>query len=489
MMMFLKELFRKKNSGIYADEAIMPAQNSFSEEQAQILKMFGMSVKCANQAKDTLYSAEHIVEILKDLIVSDVLTDRQILEFDSYVLSTKYILHPEITPGKADISELPGIFCGNSHYMSVLKTHNREHSPEKARLKALLEKGNNDYAAIQEAGKEVSASFLRIVSGQDNKKYCNQVWIKYINLIADYMNRVPDGLLEYVTTDNYRALFNLLKNLLKGAEKYSLNHIYNTRDMALEICRYILENINAIDAPALLLMGNVHQRRKEFRQAQSAFKKVINSESRANGITALADCYEEEIKCLMRKLQHNECDFATKRRIKEVNGELRRLYESSIEDLRIKIDLSRDMDKTAMLDYVTVSCRFARWAKRNGDFKKSMDVLNSLPEDASEYYRVLLEKGLLYQCQENNYCSNPYHDLSCALDYLKQAEELAVMECGKADKKLIKSILIPMANTLFSMGQYENARETCYRVIDIDPREKNALKLLDRIEEQWSQTA
>ena len=87
---------------------------------------------------------------------------------------------------------------------------------------------------------------------------------------------------------------------------------------------------------------------------------------------------------------------------------------------------------------------------------------------------------MLYQFKPYN---NPYYNTGKAIAAFIKADESinAVGLNCTVNVKSRKSILMPLANTYFNTGRYNDAITVCDRILDIDSNEQRAVKLKDRI--------
>lgn len=87
---------------------------------------------------------------------------------------------------------------------------------------------------------------------------------------------------------------------------------------------------------------------------------------------------------------------------------------------------------------------------------------------------------MLYQFRSYK---NRYYSLDKAVDTFKKA--YSVIPEGSSNtsgsRKSRKSILMPLANTYFQMGRYDDASDVCDSVLLIDAKERRAIELKDRI--------
>lgn len=87
---------------------------------------------------------------------------------------------------------------------------------------------------------------------------------------------------------------------------------------------------------------------------------------------------------------------------------------------------------------------------------------------------------MLYQFRSYK---NRYYSLDKAVDTFKKA--YSVIPEGSSNtsgsRKSRKSTLMPLANTYFQMGRYDDASDVCDSVLLIDAKERRAIELKDRI--------
>lgn len=361
------------------------------------------------------------------------------------------------------------------------------HSWEKSRLKSMFECCNSN-EELHSVIEELSESFFNITATNDDEDYLNVVWIKYLNLACQYSAEVPPSLLRTLSYENYIVRFSHMKKLLEKTKYRDQKPDHrNLTDQAVQICNWILEHINAQDAPSLLLLGQIYQKQNNFLEARFYYEQVIeNSRSKFNGITALADCYEAEISVIKKERQH-QIDCSAK--IREINNHLEEIYRESIEELKQSINNSNENDIAIRRTYVSLVCKYARWSKSAGRYSGCAEILAQIDIGLPEYHRVLLEKGLLYQ--HKGHGRNPYYNLENAKECFVMAEQKVLEECLDKKEEIIalKSVLVPLANTFFFQKEYTLAQEICDRVLTLDPLERNALKLEQKIAEKKVSTA
>lgn len=459
-------------------------KSELSLEQKSALELFGISfAENSNNIPDNSMSKDCVECIFENFIIEDVLNDEMILLFDEKVLQMEYVTHPEITPGHIDIAKIAELFCHNHHYMKVLNDHNKMHSPEKVRLKCLFDGCHDDAELIRIATEEVSQSFMRISHANCIDGYINIVWAKYLNLVSQYTSIMPESLLTTIDNKNYIPRFNHMKKMYeKSCTRYDSLQNARIKDLSIQICKWILEKIDERDAPSLLFLGKIYKKMKYYKEAQACFNKVLDiADSHFNGVTALAECYSAEIVEINNKMKRG-CDIkALQVEVTQLNTQLQKLYQQNIEILSRSLNGEESINENTQKSYVSLICKYARWLKAMGRYEECLDVLNRIDVDCPEYHRVFLEKGFLYQNYGRGY--NHHYDLEKAEYCFVEAEKLLETEIidNNEKQKIQKSILVPLANTYFYQKRYSTAYEVCEKVLKLDSRDTNALKLIDRI--------
>jgi len=322
---------------------------------------------------------------------------------------------------------------------------------------------------------DIGEAFERIRNLATNEKYINMVWAQFVNFSAKKINDMPDKLLSFINENNYRTLFEYTRNWVSKELKKSDDERGSLYPAQI-ICEWILNRINPDDIPALMLLGQMYKSEKDYKKARICFKQIMDYPNGFNGITSLAECYNDEIVDLLVESKRNGSNKGIVKRIAELNKQLRSLYINNISKLKEKVMNATEPDiKNERVRYVSLVCQYARWSKKNGNYDECIKTLKDIPEDYPEYNRVLLEIALLYQYKGGSKYYNKYYDINKAIEVLKQADSLIK---DSKDKNARKSVLMPLANSFHMIREYDEAYRICNLVLEIDPYEKNAKDLI-----------
>ncbi|MBR6149565.1 MAG: hypothetical protein IKQ44_14620 [Lachnospiraceae bacterium] len=345
------------------------------------------------------------------------------------------------------------------------------------RLKKEINKDNIDQNKEQYLN-DIGEAFERIKNIATNEKYINMIWAQFVIFSTKKINDVPDKLLNHINENNYRTLFDYIKNWVNKEMKKPVEE-RNSFYPSQVVCEWILDRYNPEDIPALMLLGQMYRSEKDYKKARICFKQIMNCPNGFNGITSLAECYNDEIVDLLEEKRKNKSNKDITNKIAELNKQLRSLYINNISKLKEKVMNGSDPDlKNERVRYVSLVCKYARWNKKNGDYDECIRVLEGIPKDYPEYNRVLLEMALLYQYRGGSKYYNKYYDINKAITVLKQADNLIK---DSKDKNARKSVLMPLANSFHVIRDYDEAYRICRLVLDIDPNERNAQELIKQM--------
>lgn len=304
-------------------------------------------------------------------------------------------------------------------------------------------------------------------------------WPRFVKVSIACDNPVR-CLVEYVTEENYISLSKRLSDLSKSVCKGNdPKEVRNMERLSKAVCNHILENIDPTDVPSCLLLGQIAQKNGNYSEARQWFEKIVETNEPFNGITSILACYEEEIKEILRSGRRGSRGADEKEKVRELNRQQSALYEKWYRIMDEKSSADK-VDEEFEKEYVTLSTRYARFERNVGHFEQSHDILAKVPRTYTDIYRVYAEEAMLYQYRPYK---NRFYDLEKAIETFKKAYDLAC-ETGmqwKAGPKSKKSILMPLANTYFESGKYDEADKVCDIVLKIDSREQRALNLKTRI--------
>lgn len=303
----------------------------------------------------------------------------------------------------------------------------------------------------------------------------NNVWPRLVKTAVYSSDKPIEALVEYVNSENYRRLTRRMSDLSAAICKEGDACVMSRMDAFSEAVNlHILIGICPTDVPALLALGRLAQKRKDYENAEKWFLKVLETDDPYHGVTAILACYETEIKELLKR-----SDFAAKRRIKELNKRQHAVYEAwcSNTEERIRSGEASESDKRK---YVALMTGYARFERLRDNYDKAFELLDRIPEEYPEMSRVYAEQAMIYQFKPY---SNPYYNLEKAVDLFKKADIALTIETtnGTVNPKSRKSILMPLANAYFRLSQYHEAAIICDNVLGIDAGEQRAVDLKKRI--------
>lgn len=479
------------------DRSVIPGYSIIDYENA--LTLFGVKVSenCRNRILNTLKTnmlslskgsslsfngdskTNTAEEILANIIKLNMLDDNTVLDFEKKVFSLRYFFNQEPVPFSINLKNIINEFIENENYKRIIVENERLHSLEFARLMSDLSESSKQQGLIE---KKISSSFVDLKNAYcNNEKYVNIAWIRYINFSASVASNIPQALLDYITVENYRSLFNLLKTKFNKPTKKEAD---NTYDFAVSICKKILDDIAPNDIPAVLMLGHLAEGYEMYETARSYYAKAANDFDSFNAAMSLINSYENEIKDLLQQ-KYNEksrnADFYGER-IREANSELSKLYQTWENKLHTKYQ-NCDSQKAAE-EFTSILAKHARYEKNRKNFNESYAILTRAFNLLPESYRIYSEFGLLYQTPGTKYRSNKYYNPENAVKMFLKSLELIQIQIDEKDiKRVKKSVLVPLANTYFMLKKYDEAMEVCNSVLSIDSHENNALKLLRMIHE------
>lgn len=150
-----------------------------------------------------------------------------------------------------------------------------------------------------------------------------------------------------------------------------------------------------------------------------------------------------------------------------------------------KIQSASELPEQYKRDYVTLLSCYARFEKNRGNYIRAMELLRKIPENFPDTYRVYTEEAMIYQFKSY---SNPFYNIEKAIETFRKAE--SSMNEGEARYALTtknkKYILMPLANSYFLCGRYEEADAVCDRVLQLDKKEQRAIALKTKIASQMA---
>ena len=347
------------------------------------------------------------------------------------------------------------------------------------------EKEENDDLSETMCRERITGSFEMIRNNySDEQLDAAYVWPRYVKIAVHSVNDPIEELVHYVNEKNYICLTKCLTNLCHSLSKCENSRTEQNMDnFAKAVYLHILDDINPNDVPSFIELGRMEQRRGDYSEARKWYTRITETEQPFNGITALLACYESETKAYLSKCRggfNSDLSQYARERIKTLNRLQYEVYEKWRKIMETKISQSDAVTEQYKRDYVALMTGYARFERNRGHYSKAFDILDRIPEEYPDSYRVLSEKAMLYQFKPYQ---NGYYSLEKSIEAFRRAEA-AISDNDSAkhiSAKGKKSILMPLANAYFQAGRYEEAGEVCDSVLGIDKREKRAINLKKRI--------
>ena len=385
------------------------------------------------------------------------------------------------------VGRLYNIFRNNFFsFSSKNKDTEREANPAEIITKEIdglwemIRQENKGLLSETECRERIARSFNNVNERFSNEQLDNvYTWPRYVKIAVNVVNEPVNELIAYVKESNYKRLTKRLSDLshsLYNEEEENVKS--NMEKFSLAVYLHILEDINPKDIPSCLALGRIFQKRAEYDAAREWFKKVTETDEPFNGVTALLACYEDETKEILsnRKNRHSyDPNFSEK--IKYLNDCQCDIYEKWCRAAEERIKDSAEVTEQQKREYVSLMTGYARFERNRGNYRKAFCLLDRVPKTYPDAFRVYVEKAMLYQFKPYK---NNYYSLDKAIDFFKKAEA-AIEESGTANAKSKKSILMPLANTYFQLGRYQEAESVCDSVLLIDGNEQRAITLKQRI--------
>ena len=307
-------------------------------------------------------------------------------------------------------------------------------------------------------------------------------WLRFVKVALYCENPPINALIEYVNSKNYifltKRLTDLTKSIFKGTDQTA---IHNSELFYEAVCHHILEEINSEDIPSWLALGRSAQRKKKYTEARRWFSKIIETNEPFNGITALLACYEDETKELLSR-DRNKAVLDPKRmeKVRELNDCQNAIYEHWRTIMEKNIDNDDKVSIQYKKEYVSLLTGYARFERNRGNYEKAFNLLENIPNTFPDMYRVYTEEAMLYQFKPGR---NHYYSADKAIETFQKAYTVICDENinDASSVKSKKSILMPLANTYFRTGRYNEAVRVCDSVLRIDNNEQRAIKLKSQI--------
>lgn len=308
-------------------------------------------------------------------------------------------------------------------------------------------------------------------------------WPRYVKIAVHSIKEPVKELVTYVDENNYisltKRLSDLSNSVYKGEEE---NARINMENFSAAVYLHILDDINPKDVPSCLALGRMSQRRREYDTARGWFERATETEDPFNGVTALLACYEDETKAvLLRGKNRYASDPELREKVRALNESQCSVYEKWCCIVEEHINDPDETTEQYKCKYVFFMTGYARFERNRGNYDKALELLYRVPKTYPGVYRVYAEEAMLYQFKPYR---NSHYCLEKAIEAFKKAEE-AINTYGKNDEYSIKSkksILMPLANTYFQSGRYDEASRVCERVLEIDSKEQRAINLKHRID-------
>ncbi len=336
----------------------------------------------------------------------------------------------------------------------------------------------------EECVEKLRESFMAM-SGKYTKKALDDVyfWPRYVRAEVKIAREPIPEFIDYVSEENYISLCQKLDGIKHAViKKKDTTMTENMDRFFAAFYLHVINDIDPQDVPSILALGKMEERSKNYGRAEEWYSRLTNGDNPSksfSGVTSLAACYEKETKELF--LQNKKLPSPEKqKRIKEINEKECALYEKWEAIIKQRIEAG-EVSEELLENYTQLLVGYARFERKRHNFKKAYDILmKQIPENAPEQYRKYSELAMLFQ---NRGPRNPYYSLERSIEYFKHASECIDLEkIDDKSGKSRKSILVPLANTYFQTAQYDDCKNTCAKVLQIDRDEKNAKDLLARLE-------
>ena len=315
----------------------------------------------------------------------------------------------------------------------------------------------------------------------------NHFWPRYVMLSIHTVEEAPLALLQYIREDNYivltKRLSDISASVYRGGEDKAKKNMEN---FAIALYKHILQEINALDHPSCLALGRIFQKRGEYEIAKFYFEKIIETDKPFYGITSILVCFGEEIKAIQSEEKKRSSSMSElKEKTKSIEEKQYEIYEKWSDIMEERIQNSPEVSDKYKKDYVALLTGYARFERNRRNYSKAFMLLKKVPENFPDIYRVYTEEAMIYQFKSY---SNPFYNIEKAIETFKKAE-LSMNECEARNALTTKNkkyILMPLANSYFLCGRYEEADAVCDRVLQLDKREQRAIDLKTKIASQMA---
>lgn len=315
----------------------------------------------------------------------------------------------------------------------------------------------------------------------------NHFWARYVMLSIHTVEEAPLALLQYIREDNYivltKRLSDISASVYRGGEDKAKKNMEN---FAIALYKHILQEINALDHPSCLALGRIFQKRGEYEIAKFYFEKIIETDKPFYGITSILVCFGEEIKAIQSEEKKRSSSMSElKEKTKSIEEKQYEIYEKWSDIMEERIQNSPEVSDKYKKDYVALLTGYARFERNRRNYSKAFMLLKKVPENFPDIYRVYTEEAMIYQFKSY---SNPFYNIEKAIETFKKAE-LSMNECEARNALTTKNkkyILMPLANSYFLSGRYEEADAVCEQVLQLDNKEQRAIALKTKIASQMA---
>ena len=315
----------------------------------------------------------------------------------------------------------------------------------------------------------------------------NHFWPRYVMLSIHTVEEAPLALLQYIREDNYivltKRLSDISASVYRGGEDKAKKNMEN---FAIALYKHILQEINALDHPSCLALGRIFQKRGEYEIAKFYFEKIIETDKPFYGITSILVCFGEEIKAIQSEEKKRSSSMSElKEKTKSIEEKQYEIYEKWSDIMEERIQNSPEVSDKYKKDYVALLTGYARFERNRRNYSKAFMLLKKVPENFPDIYRVYTEEAMIYQFKSY---SNPFYNIEKAIETFKKAE-LSMNECEARNALTTKNkkyILMPLANSYFLSGRYEEADAVCEQVLQLDNKEQRAIALKTKIASQMA---
>lgn len=313
------------------------------------------------------------------------------------------------------------------------------------------------------------------------------IWPKYVKIALYAVEEPIFELLQYVKEDNYIVLTKRFSDLSVSIQREEEWIKSNAERFGKALYQHILEEINPEDVPSGLALGRYFQRRGEYEMAKSYYEKImaLDTNTAFNGVTSMLALYEEEIKATLKMSKKNKSAVEEKEKANGLKNKQYELYEAWVGKMEEQMQRYSELPEQYKRNYITLLSGYARFEKNRGNYNRAIALLKKVPEGFPDIYRIYVEEAMIYQFKSY---SNPFYNIDKAIETFKKAE--ASMKDGEEMYALTaknkKCILMPLANSYFLCGRYEEAERVCDQVLQIDQKETRAITLKSKIASQMA---